>query len=87
MDTSSLETFRQAGPGSEQPDLAVDVPVHCRGDGLDDLQLFQLNWFYDSCQVQAPYTALTLSSLPWLSHAQEKTKKKGFSLVLWKTIE
>ena len=43
MDTSSLETFRQAGPGSEQPDLAVDVPVHCRGDGLDDLQLFQLN--------------------------------------------
>ena len=43
MDTSSLETFRQAGLGSEQPDLAVDVPVHCRGDGLDDLQLFQFN--------------------------------------------
>ena len=21
---------------SEQPDLAVDVPVHCRGVGLDD---------------------------------------------------
>ena len=43
MNTSSLETFRQAGLGSEQPDLAVDVPVHCRGDGLDDLQLFQFN--------------------------------------------
>jgi len=28
----------EAGPGSEQPDVAVDVPVHCRGVGLDDLQ-------------------------------------------------
>jgi len=27
----------QAGPGSEQPDLAVDIPVSCRGVGLDDL--------------------------------------------------
>jgi len=27
----------QAGPGSEQPDLAVDVSVHCRGVGLDGL--------------------------------------------------
>ena len=27
----------QAGPSSEQPDLAVGVPVHCRGVGLDDL--------------------------------------------------
>jgi len=27
----------QAGPGSEQSDLAVDVPVHCRVVGLDDL--------------------------------------------------
>jgi len=27
----------QAGPGSEQPDLAVDVSVHCRGVGLNDL--------------------------------------------------
>ena len=26
----------QAGPGSEQPDLAVHVPVHCRKVGLDD---------------------------------------------------
>jgi len=25
----------QAGWGSKQPDLAVGVPVHCRGDGLD----------------------------------------------------
>ena len=24
----------QAGPGFEQPDLAMDVPVHCRGAGL-----------------------------------------------------
>jgi len=24
-------------PGSEQPNLVVDVPVHCRGVGLDDL--------------------------------------------------
>ena len=27
----------QAGPGSEQPNLAIGVPVHCRGLGLDDL--------------------------------------------------
>ncbi len=27
----------QAEPGSEQPDLAVDIPVHCMGVGLDDL--------------------------------------------------
>ena len=27
----------QVRPGSEQPDLAVDVPVHCRGVGLDGL--------------------------------------------------
>ena len=27
----------QVGGGSEQPDLVVDVPVLCRGVGLDDL--------------------------------------------------
>jgi len=27
----------QAGWGFEHPDLAVGVPVHCRGVGLDDL--------------------------------------------------
>ena len=27
----------QAGQGSEQSDLSVGVPVHCRGVGLDDL--------------------------------------------------
>ena len=27
----------QAGQGSEQPDLVVDVPGHCSGVGLDDL--------------------------------------------------
>ena len=26
----------QPGLGSGQPDLAVDVPFHCRGVGLDD---------------------------------------------------
>jgi len=26
-----------AGQGSEQPDVAVGVPAHCRGLGLDDL--------------------------------------------------
>jgi len=29
-----------AGPGSEQPDKAMDVSVRCRGVGLDDLQKF-----------------------------------------------
>jgi len=27
----------QTGQGSEQPDVAVGVPAHCRGVGLDDL--------------------------------------------------
>ena len=27
----------QAGQGSEQPDLAVGAPVHCRGVGLNDI--------------------------------------------------
>ena len=27
----------QVGRGSEQPDLVVDVPAHCKGVGLDDL--------------------------------------------------
>ena len=31
------DTQGQAGRGSEQPDLAVGVPVPCRGVGLDDL--------------------------------------------------
>jgi len=40
----------QAGQGSEHPDLAVDVPVHCRGVGLEGLfkDPFQLKQFYDS---------------------------------------
>jgi len=31
------ETEGQAGPGSEQLDLVVVDPVHCKGVGLDDL--------------------------------------------------
>ena len=31
------DTQGQAGWGSEQPDVAVGVPVHCRGAGLDGL--------------------------------------------------
>ena len=27
----------QSEPGSEHPNLAVDVPVHCRAIGLDEL--------------------------------------------------
>jgi len=27
----------EAGSGPRQSDLAVDVPVHCRGVGLDDI--------------------------------------------------
>jgi len=36
VDALSLETFK-VSLDSEQPDLPVDVPVHCRGVGLDDL--------------------------------------------------
>jgi len=31
------DTQGQAGWGSEQPDLAVSILVHCRGVGLDGL--------------------------------------------------
>ena len=34
--TVSENTQGQGGWDSEQPDLAVGVPVHCRGVGLDD---------------------------------------------------
>ena len=36
VDAPSLETFK-SGQGSEQPDLAVDVSLHCRGLGPHDL--------------------------------------------------
>ena len=42
----------EAGPGSEQLDLAVGVLVHCRGGGLDDLwrslPTQKILWFYES---------------------------------------
>ena len=34
------DTQGQVGGGSEQPDVAVGVPVYCRGVGLDDFQRF-----------------------------------------------
>ena len=27
----------QAGGGSKQPDVTLDVPIHCRGVGLDSV--------------------------------------------------
>lgn len=35
---SSFNHFQLSGPGSEHLDLAVDVPVHCRGVALNDIQ-------------------------------------------------
>jgi len=38
VEAPSLENVEgRVGWGSEQPDLVVDVPAHCRGVGLDDL--------------------------------------------------
>ena len=41
----------QAGRGSEQPDPVEDVPAHCRGVGLDDLEMSLPTqttlWFHD----------------------------------------
>ena len=37
VEASSLDIHGQPGSVSEQPDLAVDVPVCCRGVGLSDL--------------------------------------------------
>lgn len=43
----------QAELGSVQPNLAVDVPVHFRGDRLDDFRgPFQLKRLYDSMIMQ-----------------------------------
>ena len=37
VDVPSLENFQgEAGPRCGQPDLTVDVPVHCKGFGVDD---------------------------------------------------
>ena len=48
VDALCMETFK-AKPDSEQPGLAVDVPVPCRVVGLDGLKdSFQLRQFYDS---------------------------------------
>ena len=40
VDVPTLQTSKQGWAGwvSEHPDLAVSVPVHCRGVGLDDLK-------------------------------------------------
>ena len=35
VDAPSLEIQVQAAWGSEQPDLAIGVPLHCRGVGLE----------------------------------------------------
>ena len=37
VDTPSLETLKVRLDGVRAPDIAVDVPVHCRGVGLNDL--------------------------------------------------
>ena len=37
LSLEGLDLQGQGERGSEQPDLAVGVPVHCRGIGLDDL--------------------------------------------------
>jgi len=39
VDAPSLETpkVRVSGQGSDEPDVAVGIPVHRRGVGLDDL--------------------------------------------------
>ena len=37
VDGVPRNTQGQAGQGSEHPDQAVGVPVHCRGVGLDGL--------------------------------------------------
>jgi len=37
VEASFLQTFKPRLDGAEQPDLAVGVPVHCRGVGLGDL--------------------------------------------------
>jgi len=39
VDSLSLIIQGQGRPGSKQPDRAVGVHVHCRGVGLDDLQM------------------------------------------------
>jgi len=46
------DTEGQAGQGSEHADLAVGVPVHCKGVGLDDpevsLPTQMIMWFHEA---------------------------------------
>jgi len=58
----------KAGSGPGQPGLAVDLPVHCRGVGLDGLLSFlptlRILWFYEggrSGELQASQPHLS----PW----------------------
>ena len=37
FDAPSLETFKASLDGTEHPDVAVGVPVQCRGVGLEGL--------------------------------------------------
>ena len=37
VDAPSLETFKTSLDGTEHPDVAVGVPVQCRGVGLEGL--------------------------------------------------
>ena len=61
----------QAGQGSEQPDLPVSVPVHCRG--LDQMAfkcLFQLKRFWDSFDMAPNYLL----------------REAGFLYTLWRYV-
>ena len=52
---STKRGANMAGQGSEQPDLAVRVPVHCRGVGLEyllrSLPTQVVLWFYDMPEI------------------------------------
>jgi len=62
VDAPSLETFKVRGRGSEQPDLAEDVPAYWKG--LDEMIFkgpFQPQLFYDSMKLQT--TSWTLLNM------------------------
>ena len=68
MDAPSLRDIQgQAGLGSEQPDLAVGVPIHCGElNWMTFKGLFQLKRFYDYkslyVQFKASICCLTLEA-------------------------
>lgn len=79
------DTQDRAGWGSEQPDFAVDVPVCCRGVGLNVLEgSLPIEKFYYSMKLRLLNTSKTAENLKHfyeILNSSSGKKKKDNSLI------